>query len=304
MTRRKGSKLHILLLTGALLLAAGCGTAPEQESPPEEVSAETQAPIYSSNVPLEYLAMANQSSALRMNHDRVHLTSDHLLYGKTETWMDENVYYHREDDSRVLVHADDPRFAAVTEDEDGEPAVRYSTSVPEDVVFLSGDFQLLAFSEGETIEEEAEYEGAFHVITRRPAGTDAEFYSMLDAREDDIIREEYILDAATLALLENTTTLIKKDGSEEPIGTMTVSYTDPLPETGARLQDLLHDALGSSPSVTVTLREKGQEDILLRIRKDTLLQIDPGEGREVKKGKKAVRDALPMEEDTVFILSS
>ena len=177
MTRRKGSKLHILLLTGALLLAAGCGTAPEQESPPEEVSAETQAPIYSSNVPLEYLAMANQSSALRMNHDRVHLISDHLLYGKTETWMDENVYYHREDDSRVLVHADDPRFAAVTEDEDGEPAVRYSTSVPEDVVFLSGDFQLLAFSEGETIEEEAEYEGAFHVITRRPAGTDAEFYS-------------------------------------------------------------------------------------------------------------------------------
>ena len=156
MTRRKGSKLHILLLTGALLLAAGCGTAPEQESPPEEVSEETQAPIYSSNVPLEYLAMANQSSALRMNHDRVHLISDHLLYGKTETWMDENVYYHREDDSRVLVHADDPRFAAVTEDEDGEPAVRYSTSVPEDVVFLSGDFQLLAFSEGETIEEEAE----------------------------------------------------------------------------------------------------------------------------------------------------
>ena len=53
MTRRKGSKLHILLLTGALLLAAGCGTAPEQESPPEEVSEETQAPIYSSNVPLE-----------------------------------------------------------------------------------------------------------------------------------------------------------------------------------------------------------------------------------------------------------
>ena len=85
---------------------------------------------------------------------------------------------------------------------------------------------------------------------------------------------------------------------------MTVSYTDPLPETGARLQDLLHDALGSSPSVTVTLREQGQEDILLRIRKNTLLQIDPGEGREVKKGKKAVRDALPMEEDTVFTLSS
>lgn len=303
MTRRKGSKLHILLLSGALLFAAGCGTAAEPETPPDEVSAETQAPIYSSNVPLEYLAMANQSSALRMNHDRVHLSSDHLLYGRTETWMSEDTYYHREDSSRVLVHADDPHFASVTDDADAEPAIRYSTSVPEDVVFLSEDFQLLAFSEGETIEEEAEYEGAFHVITRRPAGTDAEFYSMLDAREDDIIREEYILDAATLALLENTTTLLKKDGSEEPIGTMTVSYTDPLPETGARLQDLLNDARNASPSVTVTLREKGQEDILLRIRKNTLLQIDPGDGRAVKNGKKSVRSALPMEEDTVFTLS-
>lgn len=303
MTHRKESKLHILLLTGVLLFTAGCGTAAEQGSPPEEVSAETQAPIYSSNVPLEYLAMANQSSALRMNHDRVHLTSDHLLYGKTETWMNEDTYYHREDSSRVLVHSDDPHFAAVTDDSDAEPVVRYSMQVPEDVVFLSEDFQLLAFSEGETIEEEAEYEGAFHVITLRPAGTDAEFYSMLDARKDDIIREEYILDAATLALLENITTLVKKDGNETPIGTMTVSYTDPLPETGARLQDLLHDAKDPSAAVTVTLHEKGREDVVLKVKKDTLFQIDPGDGRSVKKGKKTVTGASPVSKNMEYTLS-
>ena len=247
MRHRLHSKLHILLVSAALLLTAGCGGAEPVGSLQEEAASETQAPIYSSNVPLEYLAMANQSSALRMNHDRVHVTSRHLLYGKTETWMDGDTYYHKEEERRVLVYSSDPHFAAVTEEDDTEPDLRYSVTVPEDVVFLSEDFQLLAFSEGETITEEAEYDGAFHVTTTRPAGTDAEFYSMLKAEKDDTIREEYVLDSATLALLEETTTLIRKDGSEEHIGSMTVSYTDPLPDPAAGMRDLLTDAAETSP---------------------------------------------------------
>ena len=82
MRHRLHSKLHILLVSAALLLTAGCGSAEPAGSLQEEAASETQAPIYSSNVPLEYLAMANQSSALRMNHDRVHVTSRHLLYPK------------------------------------------------------------------------------------------------------------------------------------------------------------------------------------------------------------------------------
>ena len=299
------SKLHILPVVLALLLAAGCGAGKPAPAGTEEVSSETQAPIYSSNVPLEYLAMANASSALRMNHDRVHVTSRHLLYGKTETWMDGDTYYHKEEERRVLVYSSDPHFAAVTEEEDDtEPDLRYSVTVPEDVVFLSEDFQLLAFSEGETITEEAEYDGAFHVTTTRPAGTDAEFYSMLKAEKDDTIREEYVLDSATLALLEETTTLIRKDGSEEHIGSMTVSYTDPLPDPAAGMRDLLTDAAEGSPRVTVTLKEQGQEDISFTVKKDTLLSIDPGEGRSIRQGKKTVTGSHPAEKDTEYTISS
>ena len=298
------SKLHILLVSAALLLTAGCGGTEPAGSLQEEAASETQAPIYSSNVPLEYLAMANQSSALRMNHDRVHVTSRHLLYGKTETWMDKDTYYHKEEERRVLARSSDPHFAAVTEEADTEPDLRYSVTVPEDVVFLSEDFQLLAFSEGETITEEAEYDGAFHVTTTRPAGTDAEFYSMLKAEKDDTIREEYVLDSATLALLEETTTLIRKDGSEEHIGSMTVSYTDPLPDPAAGMRDLLTDAAEGSPRVTVTLKEQGQEDISFTVKKDTLLSIDPGEGRSIRQGKKTVTGSHPAEKDTEYTISS
>ena len=304
MRHRLHSKLHILLVSAALLLTAGCGGAEPVGSLQEEAASETQAPIYSSNVPLEYLAMANQSSALRMNHDRVHVTSRHLLYGKTETWMDGDTYYHKEEERRVLVYSSDPHFAAVTEEDDTEPDLRYSVTVPEDVVFLSEDFQLLAFSEGETITEEAEYDGAFHVTTTRPAGTDAEFYSMLKAEKDDTIREEYVLDSATLALLEETTTLIRKDGSEEHIGSMTVSYTDPLPDPAAGMRDLLTDSAEGSPRVTVTLKEQGQEDISFTVKKDTLLSIDPGEGRSIRQGKKTVTGSHPAEKYTEYTISS
>ena len=127
---------------------------------------------------------------------------------------------------------------------------------------------------------------------------------MLKAEKDDTIREEYVLDSATLALLEETTTLIRKDGSEEHIGSMTVSYTDPLPDPAAGMRDLLTDAAEGSPRVTVTLKEQGQEDISFTVKKDTLLSIDPGEGRSIRQGKKTVTGSHPAEKDTEYTISS
>lgn len=56
--------------------------------------------------------------------------------------------------------------------------------------------------------------------------------------------------------------------------------------------------------MTVTLKEQGQEDISFTVKKDTLLSIDPGEGRSIRQGKKAVTGSHPAEKDTEYTISS
>lgn len=292
----------IVYIAALLLLLPGCGPKTEDTAKDEAPSAETQAPIYSSNVPLEYLVMANQSQTLAMQHEGILLESDHILYGKTETYIGTDLYYRKDGSSHLLSMPADPGFAAMLTEDSEKPVLQYRSEVPEDQLFLSDDFQLLAPSVGEEILEEAEYDGAFHVITERPIGSDAEFYSMLNADASDRIREEYVLDAGSLALLSDTTTLLKKDGSEKDIGTLTVSYDGELPDTAARLRDFWKDALESSKNVTVTLHEEGQADRVFEIKKDTLFRVDAG-GRAVTKDGSKAGSAAPLAKDAEYTIS-
>lgn len=292
----------IVYLAALLLLLPGCAPKTDDAAKNEAPSAETQAPIYSSNVPLEYLVMANQSRTLAMQHEGILLSVDHILYGKTETYIGKDLYYRKDGSSHLLSMLEEAGFAAVLTEETEKPVLQYRSETPEEQLFLQDDFQLLAPSEGEEILEEAEYDGAFHVITERPIGSDAEFYSMLKTDASDRIREEYVLDAGSLALLSDTTTLLKQDGSEEEIGTLTVSYDGELPDTAARLRDYLKDALESSKNVTVTLHEEGQADRVFEIKKDTLFRVDAG-GRAVTKDGSKAGSASPLAKDAEFTIS-
>lgn len=300
--------IPITLLTGVLsvtLLLSGCGMTAEEPVSVPSVAEQTQAPIYSNNVPMEYLVMANQSENIFAQHEHVRITVDHILYGESETWLDAGQYYHSDDNETAFVFREDPRWSAVTAAGEEDPHLEYCLTPPGDILSAGDSFRLLEASEDEVITEEAEFEGVFHVKTLRPIGEDLEFYSMLHAGKDDQIREEYLLDLATLSLLSDTTTLVHPDGSEELIGTMTVSYEEQLPMEGDLLAGMLEKALEDEDPVTLILMEDGQDDRTIAVRKGTSLEIRTDEGQGLYRDEEyedPVQGPFKVKEDTVLYL--
>ena len=242
-----------IALICALLLCSGCSSEDTKSPSSSPVSEETSAPIYSNNVPMEYLIMANQSQSLCQNHQSMDIRIEHVLYEDTETWFDDDEWFHSGKDSAKFLPSEDLHRAVVS---DGDTTyIEYSLTEDSEGLFLHDAFQLIESNgESEEIVSEAEYEGAFHVITERPIGEEAEYYSMLDATDEDKIREEYVLDSATLSLLINETTLLHSDGSEEAIGTMTITYDQEMPEKAAGLKDVLLDSRSGTPQISVTVK--------------------------------------------------
>ena len=274
----------IAFLFCALFLFSACAGEkdPAPSSPPS--TEETSAPIYSNNVPMDYLIMANRSDSLMQNHQSISIHVENVLYEETETWFDGSRWFRAGKGEERFLTSDDLHWAVVKSGDD--TTVQYSIEEMDDAIFLPDAYQLVeSNSDEEIIVEEAEYGGAFHVITERPIGEELEFYSMLNASENDKIREEYVLDSATLSLLINETALLRADGSEEKIGTMTVTYDQEIPDNALNLEKLLHETRNpSSPSKVTIVTSDG--NIAFSVAKDTLLEVLPAEGTKLFRDKK------------------
>lgn len=294
----------VIALISALLLLSGCSSNTEESPSTPPVTEETSAPIYSDNVPMEYLIMANQSDTLLQYHQSLDIQIEHVLYEDTETWFDGSNWFQAGKDSKKYLFSEDLHWSVV--DDDVNRYVQYSMDEDTDGIFLHDSFHLIESNgESEAIVSEAEYEGAFHVITQRPIGEELDYYSMLDATENDLLQEEYVLDSATLSLLINETTLLHTDGSEEKIGTMTITYDSEMPEGAADLKEFLQRSRSGSSQSTVTITSGSQDDIF-SITEGTDLKVLPPEGKKLftdKKKKEAYRGPIEITEDITLYLS-